>query len=108
MELSKAEFKNLMMLCAANIDGNIQSEEMEEILEKSDETTFKKMSKVFKSMSDSDIIDTIRENRKLFAVTETEISMLLDDFCSIIEAIKKRTPKEIKLLKAAEKNLKEC
>ena len=35
MTLSKEEFKTLLMLYAANIDGNIQSEEVRIMLEKS-------------------------------------------------------------------------
>ena len=106
MELNKEEFKTLVMLYAANIDGHIQPEEVEVMLEKADETTFKKMCKVVKKMGDSEIIDTIRENKNLFAATESERGQLLSDLRSIIEADEKSSPMENYLLKAVEKLLK--
>ena len=47
MTLSKQEFKVLVMLYAANIDGNIQSEEVKIMLEKTDFDTVEKVEKLF-------------------------------------------------------------
>lgn len=106
MELNKEEFKTLVMLYAANIDGKFQSEEMEVLLEKTDATTFKKMSKIFKTLSDVEIIDCIHENKSLFAATESDRQQLMNDFHSIILADEKCTPMEKYLLKNVEKILK--
>ena len=43
MTLNKEEFKTLVMLYAANIDGNIKSEEVKIMLEKSGFDTVEKM-----------------------------------------------------------------
>lgn len=51
------------MLYAANIDGNIHPEEVEVMLEKANESTFKKVNKQFKKMGDVEVLDCIRENK---------------------------------------------
>lgn len=105
MELTKEEFKTLVMLYAANIYGNIQPEEVEVMLEKADEPTFKKMSKLFKKMGDVEVIDCIRANKKLFAATKTDKDQLLDDFRSVIDADNICTSMEKYLLKAVDRIL---
>ena len=105
MELTKEEFNTLVMLYAANIDGNIQSEEVEVMLEKADESTFKKISKLFKKMGDAEIINCIRSNKNRFTSSATETNLLLNDFRSVIEADEQCTPMEKYLLNAVEKIL---
>ena len=46
MTLNKQEFKILVMLYAANIDGNVQSEEVKVMLKKSGFDTVEKMEKL--------------------------------------------------------------
>lgn len=99
MQLNKEEFKTLVMLYAANIDGNIHPEEVEVMLEKADESTFKKVSKLFKKMGDAEVIDCIRENKNRFAVTQVETEQLLNDIRSAIEADERCTTMEKYLLK---------
>ena len=108
MELNKEEFKTLVMLYAAGIDGNVHPDEVEVMLEKADEATFKKMNKMAKKMSDAEIIDSIRENKGVFAATEQDRERLLNDIRSVIEADERRTPMENYLLKAVEKILRGC
>ena len=57
MTLSKDEFKVLAMLYAANIDGNIQSEEVEVMLQKSGFDTVEKVNKMFGKMNDVEVLD---------------------------------------------------
>lgn len=105
MELNKEEFKMLVMLYAANIDGNIHPEEVEVMLEKANEDTFKKVYKMFKKMGDAEVIDCIRANKSRFAATQAETEQLLNDFRSVIEADERCTPMEKYLLKAIERIL---
>jgi len=105
MELTKEEFKTLVMLYAANIDGNIQPEEVEVMLEKADEPTFKKMSKLFKKMGDVEVIDCIRANKSQFVTTSAETNQMLEDIRSVIEADEHCTSMEKYLLKAVERIL---
>ena len=63
MTLSKEEFKAMVMLYAANIDGNILSEEVKVMLEKIDSETVEKAKKLFGKMSDKEVLDSIRENK---------------------------------------------
>ena len=86
MTLNKEEFKTLVMLYAANIDGNIQSEEVKVMLEKSGFETVDKMEKMFTKMNDAEALAVIRENKPLYAATEGDRIDLLADLCAVIEA----------------------
>ncbi len=105
MTLTKNEFKTLVMLYAANIDGKIQPEEVEVMLEKADETSFQKMNKLFKKMGDAEIIDCIRANKEQYISSADDSAQLMDDFRSVIEADEKCSQMETYLFKAIEKIL---
>lgn len=99
MTLSKKEFKTLVMLYAANIDGNIQSEEMKVMLEKTDFETVEKVEKLFKKMSDMEVLECIRENKAQYAATEADRLELIHDLCAIIEADEKCTAMEEQMVR---------
>ena len=94
MTLSKDEFKVMVMLYAANIDGNIQSEEVgniqsEEVkvmLKKTDFETVDKVESMFDKMNDAEVIECIRENKPLYVTSESDRLEILADLCAIIEA----------------------
>ena len=86
MTLNKEEFKTLLMLYAANIDGNIQSEEVKVMLEKSGFDTVEKAEKLFDKMNDTEVLDCIRENKALYAATESGRMDLIANICAVIEA----------------------
>ena len=89
MTLNKEEFKVMVMLYAANIDGNIQSEEVKVMLEKTDFETVEKVEKLFDKMSDMEVLDCIRENKAQYAATEADRLDLIHDLCAIIESDEK-------------------
>lgn len=91
MTLNKEEFKTLVMLYAANVDGNIQSEEVKVMLEKSGFETVEKMEKLFAKMSDAEVLNCIFENKAQYASTEADRLDLIHDLCLIIEADEKCT-----------------
>ena len=99
MILSKEEFKVMVMLYAANIDGNIQSDEIDVMLEKTDSETYKKVSKLFKKMNDAEVIDCIRENKSQYAATESDRMDLIASLCAIIEADENCTAMEEQLVR---------
>lgn len=99
MELNKEEFKTLVMLYAANIDGNIQSEEVKVMLEKTGFGTMEKVEKLFNKMSDMEVLNCIRENKAFFAATEADRLDLIHDCCAIIEADEKCTVMEEQLVR---------
>lgn len=105
MTLNKKEFKVLVMLYAANIDGNIQSEEVKIMLQKSDFETVEKMEELFAKMSDVEVLDCIRENKALHASTEADCLDLIHDLCTIIEADGKCTVMEEHLVRTMRKIL---
>ena len=47
------EFKVMALLYVANIDGNIKAEEVKAIMEKTDNTTFETVNKMFSKMNDA-------------------------------------------------------
>lgn len=105
MELNKNEFKALVMLYAAHIDGHVQAEEMEMMIEKNDESTFKKMFKAYKSMSDIEVLDCIQENKHRFIATPSDTEHLMDDMRAIVAADERCSPMEKRMLKTIEKIL---
>ena len=100
MTLNKEEFKTLVMLCAANADGIIQSEEVKVMLERNGFDAVEKTEKLFSKMSDAEVIDCIRENKSLYAATEGDRIDLLADLCAVIEADEKCTVIEEQMVKA--------
>lgn len=86
MTLNKEEFKTLVMLYAANIDGNIKSEEVKVMLERSGFEAVEKTEKLFAKMSDAEALAVIRENKPLHVATEGDRIDLMADLCAIIEA----------------------
>ena len=100
MTLNKEEFKTLLMLYAANIDGNIKSEEVKVMLKKCGFETVEKMENLFDKMSDAEVLDTIRENKPLYAATEGDRIDILADLCAIIEADEKCTVMEEQMVRA--------
>ena len=100
MTLNKEEFKTLLMLYAANIDGNIQSEEVKIMLQKSDFATVDKMEKLFAKMSDLEVLNCIRENKPLYAATEGDRIEILADLCAVIEADEKCSVMETMMVRA--------
>ena len=105
MTLSKNEFKVLAMLYAANIDGNIKSEEVRVMLQKTDFDTVEKVEKLFDKMSDLEVLECIRENKAQYASTEAERLDLIADLCAIIEADEKCTVIEEEMVKAMRRML---
>ena len=105
MTLSKEEFKVMVMLYAANIDGDIQSDEIKLMLEKTDFDTVEKVEKLFDKMNDIQVIECINENKVQYAATEADKQLLLEDVRAIIDADEKITVMEEQLSKALEKLL---
>ena len=99
MTLNKEEFKTLVMLYAANIDGNIKSEEVKVMLERSGFETVEKTEKLFAKMSDAEALAVIRENKPLHVATEGDRIDLMADLCAIIEADEKCTVMEEQMVR---------
>lgn len=100
MTLTKEEFKVMAMLYAANIDGNIQSEEVKVMLQKSDFDTVEKVEKMFSKMSDMEVLECIRENKEQYAATEADRLELMADLCAVIDADEKCTTMEEQLVRS--------
>lgn len=105
MTLNKDEFKVMVMLYAANIDGNIQSDEVKVMLKKTDFDTVENVEKIFAKMSDMEVLECIRENKALYAATEADRLDLIHDLCSIIEADEKVSAMEEQMVRGMRRML---
>lgn len=105
MTLNKEEFKVMVMLYAANVDGNIQSEEVRVMLEKTDFDTVEKVEKMFAKMSEMEVLECIRQNKALYASTEADKQQLMADLRTIIEADEKVTLMEGMICRGLERVL---
>ena len=54
--INKNEFKVLAMLYVANIDGNVHSEEIKTIIEKTGGEAYENVNKMFGKMSDAEVL----------------------------------------------------
>lgn len=86
MTLTKDEFKVLIMLYVSNIDGQIHKDEVEVMLERADAVTFSNVRKLFKKMSDSEIVDCINVNKAKFLVTDDDRHQMMEDLKVIVMA----------------------
>ena len=86
MILTKEEFKVLMMLYVSNIDGQIHEDEVEVMLERVDGVTFNNVKKLFKKMSDTEIVECINMNKAKFLVTDSDRQQLLNDLKAVVAA----------------------
>ena len=102
--MNKEEFKVLVMLYVANVDG-IQAEEIDTILESTDSATFNKVKKMFAKMKDSEILEYIEENKQSFISTEEERIELLNDCRAIISSDNQSTAMEDFVIKSLERVL---
>ena len=86
MILTKEEFKVLMMLYVSNIDGQIHEDEVDVMLERVDSVTFSNVKKLFKKMSDTEIVECINMNKAKFLVTDSDRQQLLNDLKAVVAA----------------------
>ena len=101
--MTKDEFKVLVLLYAANIDGNIHENEVEQLLQKTDSMTFEKMKKAFRKMSDMEVLSCIQENKERFVVGESAKQCFMDEIHSIIVADDHCSPIEAHLMRTLKK-----
>ena len=84
--LTQEELKVLLMLYASSIDGIMHEEEIDLMLEKSDPVTFGKIKKLFKRMSDVELLACINENKGKYIATEESTQRFLNDIKAVVDA----------------------
>lgn len=100
MILNKEEFRVMVMLYAANADGNIETEEVKVMLEKSGFEVVGKVETMFAKMNDMEVLSCIRENKAQNVTTEADRLNLIADLCAIIEADEKCAVLEEQMVRA--------
>lgn len=105
MNINRNTFKTLLLLYAANIDGQQHPDEVKVILKSTQEEDYEKQMKEFEKLGDAEILDIIRDNKEKYAATPVDRMELLYDIRSVIEADKKLTSIEEYLYRKIEKLL---
>ena len=104
--LTKEEFKIMVMLYASNIDGNVSNDEVDIMLEKSSPETFKSVKKMFNSMNDIEVLECINQNVGKYASSQEEKQQLIDSIHDVIMADSTCTSMENYLFNTLKKLLK--
>ena len=105
MKLTKEEFKVMLMLYVANADGNIESEEVRVMLEKTDFETVDRMKKLFSKMNDAQALECIRENKEALVASQGDRLDLIADMVAIVEADERCTAMEEHIVRALKRVL---
>lgn len=94
-QLTKKEFIAFLLLFAANIDANINTDEIEYISKHLPKSKFEDLYKLFKDCSDNNCIDLICDYTELYfrtkeekeaLLTEVAVLLILDDKLSAVES----------------------
>ena len=74
MELSKEEFKVLVMLYVANSDGHVNPEEVRAMLERTSPKVYAEMKIKFSKMKDVEVLQCIEEYKKHYTIKQTKVT----------------------------------
>ena len=102
MKLTKEEFRALIMLYMANVDGEIHPNEVKVMLRKTDTNTYDRIMKLFSEMDENQVLECIHENKEVYANTEESRMELITDMFVVIDADNEITTKEEEILRAME------
>lgn len=100
--LSKEEFKVLLMLYVANSDGRVNPDEVRLMLEKTTPAVYVEVKRKFAKMNDVEVLQCIEELKKHYLTTDADRRELLADLKSVIEADGKLLPVEEYLVRGVE------
>ena len=106
MTLNKTQFETILLLYAANIDGQLHADELQIILGKTAPEDYAQTKKMFDKMGDLEILECIGENKNQFASTEAERQQLLAELKKIMGADDCSSSMEVRLYKSIEKILR--
>lgn len=106
MTLNKTQFETILLLYAANIDGQLHADELQIILGKTAPEDFAQTKKMFDKMGDWEILECIRENKNQFVATDAERQQLLDELKKMMGADDRNTSMEVRMYKSIEKILR--
>ena len=100
--LSKEEFKALLMLYVANSDGRVSLDEVRAMLERTSPKVYSAIRLKFAKMNDMDVLQCIEDHKKHYFTTAEERQGLLADLKSVVEADGKLLPVEEYMLRGIE------
>ena len=106
-ELTQQEFYGLMMLYAANIDGEEHADELTMIRQSLGDASFDRCDSIFKSMNDFELINFFRDHKGKFLKSEMDEKIFLSEIKSVISADHHVDIMEKTLLLALKKIIKE-
>ena len=100
--LSKEEFKVLVMLYVANSDGRVNLDEVRAMLERTSPKVYAGVKLMFTKMNDVEVLQCIEEHKKHYLKTAADRQELLADLKAVVEADGKLLPVEEYLLRGVE------
>lgn len=101
--MNKEQFETLILLYAANIDGQLHADEIQLIAKKFGHETFVQAKKMFDKMGDYEILECLRGNINSMCPSETERQQLLAELKKMICADERLMTMEKRLYKTIEK-----
>ena len=107
LDLSKQEFFGLMMMYAANIDGEEHQDELDVISNSIGVAAFDRCSEVFKSMNDIELINYFRDHKGKYVKSAMDEKIFLSEIKTVISGDHRVDIMERILLSALKKILKE-
>ena len=107
IELTKQEFFGLMMLYAANIDGDEKQEELDVILGSIGDEAYQKSRSVFDSLNDIELINYFRDHKARYFKSDMDEKIFFSEIQTVISADHHIDMMEKMLLVAFKKILKE-
>jgi uncharacterized tellurite resistance protein B-like protein len=97
--LSKEEFKVILMLYVANSDGRVNLDEVRAMLERTSPKVYSAIRLKFDKMNDMEVLQCIEEHKKHYFTTDEERQELFEDLKSVVEADGKLLPVEEYMLR---------
>jgi hypothetical protein len=107
IELTKQEFFGLMMIYAANIDGEEHADELQMIKNSIGEESFNRAYRLFETMNDYELINYFRDHKSEFFKSDVDEKIFLSEIRSVISADHHVDIMERTLMLAFQKILKE-
>lgn len=107
IELTKPEFFGVMMIYAANIDGEEHKKEIEVIRASIGERAFERCYELYNSMNDYELINFFRDNKGEYFKSEMDEKIFMSEIKTVISADHEIDIMENTLILAFKKILKE-
>ena len=106
MNVTREEFKTMLLLYASGIDAQVHDDELEVILQHVDGDIYQRVKKMYGKMSDVEVLDCIKTHCALYAATEADRQGIFDALHAVIAADGEHSAMENHLMRTLRKLLR--